>query len=176
MAKLIDLETRKHYALRNDRNYTLIGRHPEADIIIPEDIVSRFHATIIDHEVQKYLLDHSFNGTYYPVDEAGKINADRKLDNVGGSQVFMDYKTRQILPSNLVEDSHVEAFLEGNGSKVPRLVGYADHQFEQEEDIEYLLNMIKNPEERVLLLPMARRMDHETILAVTNLHRFLFLK
>ena len=48
-----------------DKDYFLIGRRDENDLIVLDELVSRFHATIFCYNNGLYILDHSRNGTFY---------------------------------------------------------------------------------------------------------------
>ncbi len=175
MARLVDTIRKFAYPLREDRCYTTIGRHPEADIFLPPEkysaLVSRFHATIIASMGELYLIDHSFNGTFYPVDRAGPIEHTTRVMSAYSTHVFAEQKKEM----KQRWTSHLLADVEQYGEAVPRMPGYVEHGFKDIDNIEYLLRMIENTEQRELLLPAGRKMSPETILAITPAHRFLFL-
>jgi len=175
MAKLIDTVRKLAYPLREDRCYTTIGRHPETDVFLPPEkysaAVSRFHATIVASKGGLYLIDHSFNGTFYPVDRAGPIEPTARVVNAYSTNTFTHQKKKMVHGWA----SHLLADAEQYGEAVPRMPGYVEHGFADVDDIEYLLRMLGNDEQKELLLPVAREMTTETILAVTPAHRFLFL-
>ncbi len=176
MAKIIDIARKLTYPLREHSHYTTIGRHPKADIVLPPEFysphISRFHATVITHLGERYLLDHSFNGTYYPVERAGTIDPSTRVATAFSTKEFANYKGKMhekwFLSQRLADTEQA-------GEQVPRMPGYVEHGFADIDDVEYLLRMIEDPDQRELLLPAARKMATETILAITPDHRFLFL-
>jgi len=175
MEKLIDIKTERQYPLNIQKGYTLIGRHPANDVKIYDDLISRFHATIFLDDSSYYLLDHSLNGTFYPVGRAGPVDFERRVDTALGTAIFLEFKTDYPVSITSEHGSHKEARREQSNPQVPRIIGYVPHGFEEMDDIEYLLHMIEDSGSRNLLVPIARRMEHETILSIGVSHRFLFV-
>ena len=66
MGKIVYLNTGEFFKLPSDR-HTLIGRTKSADILINDPFVSARHASILPIKDNFYLVDHSKNGTSYPI-------------------------------------------------------------------------------------------------------------
>jgi adenylate cyclase len=66
-----------------------IGRDPSNDISIPQDVVSRHHATISLRGNQFLVVDRSTNGTYIRTDHGDSFRVLRdELTLAGGGQIF----------------------------------------------------------------------------------------
>jgi len=173
MAKILDLRTRQVFNLDFKKGYELIGRQNECRVKPFSDYVSRYHATLFKSNGDVYLLNHSINGTFYPIDEAGIIEERTRLENSSESQVVAEYKERSMKTQHGC-DSHLEAAREQFGESVPRIIDFEPHKFKEFDDIAYLMNMIQDPEQRELLVPIAKVMKPETYLGITRGHRYLY--
>ena len=182
MPKIVNIKTGKEYPIRIDSRFTLIGRSAEADVNVPDFniYISRFHATIFRHGNDFYLLDHSYNGTYYPVYDRAKPLSDKSLMK---SEILSDSKARN--------GNRTKA---GYRDLVTTISGYVPHGFRNREDLMPLLDALENSEIRekmikqqgktaetiilkgIRIKPVARKLEHGAMLAITKDNLFTYLE
>lgn len=62
-----------------------VGREPGSDLVVPDAVVSRRHATIRVERTQFYLVDHSVNGTFITRESGEEIHLMRREMLLEGS-------------------------------------------------------------------------------------------
>jgi class 3 adenylate cyclase len=72
-------------ALGPERPKLTIGRGPENDITIPEEVVSRRHAEVVLRGDKFFLVDRSTNGTYVLIDGGDTFRVTREELTLAGS-------------------------------------------------------------------------------------------
>lgn len=165
------------------RCHWLIGRALEGDICLQDPGVSRFHATVFRYHDRYCVVDHSLNGTHLSQRDESLSNATR-LPNVSHfpSQTGPDpdddntktanHDTAEIdledlpsefrtpdSPGNALNKSHAAFRLQEINTRVPRMVGYAPHQYGTLDDIRPLLEMIYSADGADALSSMGRTLN-----------------
>ncbi|MBW2995167.1 FHA domain-containing protein, partial [Candidatus Woesearchaeota archaeon] len=123
-----------------NKNYFTIGRGLDNDLTLMGRGVSRYHAMIFRYDDDLYLIDYSLNGTYYN-SETASFGPMSRLENTIDSKAFANYLTF----------SRVELEAEKKQRKLSKMPGYVEHKFKQKTDIEYLIEMVSDPEQAQLL-------------------------
>jgi|SRR3989344_5619635 len=147
------------------KNYFQIGRHPDNDLPIKDIGISRFHATIFrTEEGGSYLINHGVNGTFYTpsgVDFKGKKT---RLEDVTKTEEF---KSRI--------KSHAEADEEQRQKRVNPIPGFIPHHFNSGEKVQYLIDMINNPQDSEFLTSLGVKLVHESNIGLPTIPYDLIL-
>lgn len=154
-------------------DYFIFGRADGVDEAIRDRKVSRFHATIFRSEGGLYLIDHSYNGTFYNLETADFNRPDTRL----GSSLDVASISELIKLERIKEK---ESVLELHGQRRKGIVGlipdYEKGKFKKMGDIAYLLDMIRDPEQAALLASTGVRLGHDgNIGLVGGRHRYKIL-
>lgn len=79
----------ENFALGEDRPRLTIGRDPENDVTIEDDVVSRRHAEVILRGDKFLVVDRSTNGTYVIIDGGDTFRVSREeLTLAGSGRIF----------------------------------------------------------------------------------------
>jgi class 3 adenylate cyclase len=82
------------FALGQERPSLTIGRDPENDVTIEDDVVSRRHAEIVLRGDKFLVIDRSTNGTYVIIDGGDTFRLSREELTLGGSgRIFAGRQT-----------------------------------------------------------------------------------
>ncbi len=165
----ISLDTRR-------RQHWLIGRGVDCDLRLPDEGISRFHATLFHNEGRFYLVDHSLNGTWVRLAEgghsdsaevsrvegevcgAGEADAGTETVRIHADPPPVHLEPGEQAPRRL-HGSHAELRKQELSSRLPRIVGFRSHALSSAEDLRELLEMIYSAEGAKTLASMGRALS-----------------
>ena len=153
MAKLLYRIGREKPIVRNickDKNPFLIGRGNGNNLVFPDRRVSTYHAMIFRFNGDLYVIDHSYNGTFYNP-ETDTFGQKTKIATID----------KEVVENFERQKSVVELSREQRKRRIAPIPGYVPHKFTEREDIEYLVKIAKDPEQVDLLVSSGRKLDHE---------------
>jgi hypothetical protein len=165
----ISLDTRR-------RQHWLVGRAAACDLHLPDEGVSRYHATLFHCEGRFYLVDHSLNGTWLrlaeqpPPDLADVPRLEGRLAQDEGAATGTETVRIHAEPPPVhlepgeqrperLHGSHAELRKQELSSRLPRLVGFRSHALRTPEDLRELLEMIYSAEGAKTLASMGRALS-----------------
>lgn len=147
-----------------DNLYFTFGRGDDNDLQVKNHFISRYHATIFRIEevgVKRdgfYLIDHSLNHTYYNPQKK-EFSHKTKLGNSTHSTLFKSYvKTAQ--HKNEISVAKTLPIEKDNPQHIGRIPDYVPHKFKKKEDIHYLIEMINDREQVILLAACGCKVDN----------------